>query len=250
MINYIKHLNISLFLTVFSLNLQAQNQSGVITYKGEVNQKFVDSFITAYEQKNVPMAVKQRLIDAMRNAKPEEFKLNFKNDESYYYNVPSLEQDGLYVGSRAGVTPYYTSNSTDTIIEMSRALGNIALQPIEWEITNKTKKIGNYTCRQAKTTEKHYSRQGNYYYKNVVAWFTPEIPISFGPKYYKGLPGLILQIEDKEYTLTAIKINLNPSEDIKIKRLEKNDKVITQEESFNRIKEMEDDRKKNVSNNR
>lgn len=245
----IKYIFIAVGL-LFVSTIYAQNQSGIITYKSEVNEKFVDSFLTAYEQKKVPMAVKQTLVNAMRNAKPEEFKLNFKNDESYYYNIPDLKQEGVYVGSRAGVTPYYTSNSTDTIIEMSRALGNIALQPIEWEITNKTKKIGNYTCRQAKTTEKHYSRQGNYYYKNVVAWFTPEIPISFGPKYYKGLPGLILQIEDKEYTLTAIKINLNPSEDIKIKRLEKNDKVITQEESFNRIKEMEDDRKKNVSNNR
>ena len=250
MIKYVTNLKISLFLILISLNLQAQDQSGIITYKGVVNEKFVDSFLTAYEQEERPMAVKQRVVDAMRNAKPEEFILNFKNDESYYYNKPDLGQEGSNMGSRAGVTPYYTNNATDTIIEMTRSLGKIALQPLNWEITNKTKKIGNYTCRQAKTTEKHYSRQGHYYYKDVVAWFTPEIPISFGPKYYKGLPGLILQIEDKEYTLTAIKINLNPSEDVKIKRLEKNDKVITQEESFNRIKEMQGDRKKSMSNNR
>lgn len=250
MIRYLKHLNISLFLILFSLNLQAQNQTGIITYKGVVNEKFVDSFLTAYEQEKAPMAVKQRVVDAFRNAEPEEFILNFKNEESYYYNKPNLEQEGYNMGSRAGLTPYYTHNATDTIIEMTRSLGNIALKPIDWEITNKTKKIGNYTCRQAKTKEKLYSRQGHYYFKDVIAWFTPEIPLSFGPKYYNGLPGLILQIEDKEYTLTATKINLNPTEDIKIKRLEKNDKVITQEESFNRIKEMESDRKKSMSNNR
>jgi GLPGLI family protein len=235
---------------LFASAIYAQNQSGIITYKGEVNQKFVDSFLTAYEQEKRPMAVKQRVVNAMRNAKPEEFMLHFKNDESYYYNKPDLEQEGSNMGSRAGLTPYYTNSATDTIIEMTRSLGKIALKPLSWEITGKTKKIGNYTCRQAKTTEKHYSRQGNYYYKEVVAWFTPEIPISFGPKYYKGLPGLILQIEDKEYTLTAIKINLNPSEDVEIKRLKKNDKVITQEESNNRMKEMESDRKKSMSNNR
>ena len=184
------------------------------------------------------MAIRQKVVDAYTNAEPEEFILNFKNHESYYYKKPDLEQGRFNIGSRAGSTPYYTNNASDSIIEMSRSLGNIAVEPIDWEITGKTKKIGNYTCRQAKTTEKRYSRQGHYFYKDVVAWFTPEIPLNFGPKHYKGLPGLILQIEDKEYTLTTIKINLNPSKDVKIKGLERNSNVITQEESFNRIEEM------------
>ena len=246
---YLKHLNFSLLLIIFSLNLQAQNQTGIITYKGVVNETFVDSFLTAYEQEEKPMAVKQRVVDAFRNAKPEEFILKFKNNESYYYKKPDLEQEGYNMGSRAGVTPYYTNNATDTIIEMSRSLGKIALKPLNWKITNKTKTIGDYKCYQATVKEKLYSRQGHYYYKDIIAWFTPEIPLNYGPKNYKGLPGLILQIEDKEFTLTAIKINLNPSDEVKINGLEKNDKVITQEESFNRIKEMQDDRKKSMSNN-
>ena len=203
----------------------------------------MDSFLTAYEQEKAPMAVKQRVVNAMRNAKPDEYALNFKNDESYYYKKPALEEQGL-MDSRAGSTPYYTNNASDTIVELSRSLGKIAHKPLDWEITSKTKKIGEYICRQAKTTEKRFNRQGHIFYEDVIAWFTPEIPLSFGPKYYKGLPGLILQIEHKEYTLTAIKINLNPSEDVKIKGLEKNDKVITQEESFNRIKEMRRDMKR------
>jgi len=249
MIKYVKIFSI-LFLFLFSLNLQAQHQTGIITYEGVVNEKFVDSFLTAYKLEKRPMAVKQRVVDAMRNAKPEEFILNFQNNESYFYNIPDLEQEGFNMGSRAGTIPYYTNSVTDTIIELNKHLGYIALEPVDWEITNKTKTIGDYKCYQAIVTEKLFSRQGNYYYKDVVAWFTPEIPVSFGPKYYKGLPGLILQIEDKEYTLTAIKIKLNPSEDIKIKRLEKNDNVITQEESYRRIKEVEGDRKKRISNNR
>ena len=32
---------------------------------------------------------------------------------------------------------------------------------------------------------------------NVVAWFTPEIPIATGPSWYGGLPGLILEIVEK-----------------------------------------------------
>ena len=241
---FLKNISFAVVLLLFVPTVYGQNQTGIITYKGVVNQKFVDSFIVDIKQKNIPMAAKQRLVDALKNAKPEEFILNFNNNESYYYNIPSLEQEGFYMGSRAGVTPYYTNNATDTIIQMSRSLGKIAHKPMDWKITNKTKTIGDYKCYQAIVTEKLYSRQGHYYYKDVIAWFTPEIPLSFGPKYYNGLPGLILQIEDKEYTLTATRISLNPAKEVEIKRLEKNDKVITQEESYNRIKEMEGDRKR------
>jgi len=232
------NLSILLFFLLIGFNSQSQNQSGSITYKGIVNEKFVDSFLVAYKKKDRPMSVKQDVIKAMENAKVEEFLLNFKNDESYYYKKPNLEDQNYLMGSRAGTTPYYTNSSKDMIIQMSRPLGNINFKPVEWEITGKTKKIGNYTCRQAKTTEKVYSRQGYFIYKDVVAWFAPDIPISFGPKNYNGLPGLILQIEDREYTLTAIKINLNPSDDVKIKRIDKKDKVISEKESHKRIEEM------------
>jgi GLPGLI family protein len=247
-----KHtINLSFFLVLLFIgfNSQSQDQSGSITYKGIVNEKFVDSFLVAYKKKDRPMSVKQDVIKAMKNAKVEEFILNFKNDESYYYKKPNLEDQNYLMGSRAGTTPYYTNSSKDMIIEMSRALGNINKIPLEWEITSKTKKIGNYTCRQAKTTEKLYSRQGHFFYKDVVAWFTPDISISFGPKNYNGLPGLILQIEDREYTLTAIKINLNPSDDVKIKRIDKKDKVISEKESYRRIEEMMSDRERNMSRN-
>lgn len=232
---------------LFTNTIYCQNQSGIITYHGVINEKFVDSFTTTIKQKDIPMASKQILLKALNNTLPDEYELNFKNEESYYFKKPALEEQSL-LDSRAGSVPYYTNNATDTIVGMSSSLGKIAHKPLDWKITNKTKNIGDYKCYQAVVTEKLYSRQGHYYYKKVIAWFTPEVPISFGPKYYKGLPGLILQIEDKEYTLTATKINLNPSEGIKIKRLEKNDKVITQEESFRRIEEMTGDMKKRYDN--
>ena len=194
------------------------------------------------------MSYKKDIIYAMENAHPDEFVLSFKKDESYYYKEPTLEKNIDLMGSRAGSSPYYVNKTLDKTIQASSVLGNIDKIPLEWEITGKTKKIGNYTCRQAKTTEKLYSRQGHFFYKDVVAWFTPDIPISFGPKNYNGLPGLILQIEDREYTLPAIKINLNPSDDVKIKRIDKKDKVISEKESYRRIEEIMSDREKMYKN--
>ena len=55
----------------------------------------------------------------------------------------------------------------------------------------------------------------------VVAWFTPEIPVSTGPSWYQGLPGLILEVNDDKTTILCTKIVLNPDEKSKIKRPKK-----------------------------
>lgn len=55
-----------------------------------------------------------------------------------------------------------------------------------WElIPEETKKINNFICNKATL---------NYRSTKLVAYYTNEIPISFGPWKFKGLPGLILEI--------------------------------------------------------
>ena len=231
---------------LFASTGYAQVSSGVVNYTGVINQTYVDSFLTDLEQKDLPMNIKQGVVDIYTNATPDEYVLNFKEEESYYYHKPALEVEEEYnIGSKAGKNSYYTSNASDTIVEMSAYLGNIAHEPLDWEITGNKKTVGGFQCYGAVATEKLYSRQGHYYYREVVAWFAPEIPLNFGPKHYKGLPGLILKIERAEFTLTATKLNLNPgNKDIKISRLDKNDKVISQEEAHGRIAEMQEDRQR------
>src|SRR5690606_9377555 len=218
----------------------------IINYTGVIKQNHIDDFINELkEKKEVPMHVKQQVVEWYRDATPDNFVLNYIGMESYYYHVPGLEEKAYNIGSKAGRTPYYTNNKTDTIIEMTLSLGNIYVKPLNWKITQETKQIGEYQCYKAITTERLYSRKGHYYNESIVAWFTPEIPITFGPKNYKGLPGLVLEIESPLYTMTATKINLNPEEkDIKIKRPGLNEIIISEEESHKRIKEMTEVRKK------
>ncbi|MCG1035146.1 GLPGLI family protein [Polaribacter sp. DS7-9] len=47
-----------------------------------------------------------------------------------------------------------------------------------------------------------------------VVWFTPIIPVSFGPKQYFGLPGLILELEEAAVIFKAKEITLNPKDKI------------------------------------
>ncbi|MGY5847964.1 GLPGLI family protein [Salegentibacter sp. HM20] len=238
---------ISIFLFGISSTINAQINQAIIKYEGAINEKYVESFLNELKEKDIPMSAKQGVIKMYENATPDHFFLNIDGDQSYYYLDKTLESDlsaeSYNVGSKAGTTAYFTNNSNDLIIEFSNALGNINHQALEWELSQEKKNIIGFTCYRATSTEKLYSRQGHFYYRDVVAWFAPEIPLNFGPKHYKGLPGLILEINRDEFTISATEINLSPEEEkVKIKGIG-NKKYISQEESYKQIEEfMEDNR--------
>lgn len=71
-----------------------------------------------------------------------------------------------------------------------------------WNITGEKKRIGNYDCYKA--TKKILLN--NRLPIEVIAWFTPEIPFSFGPKGYGGLPGLIVALDERGFYFYAKKI--------------------------------------------
>lgn len=59
-------------------------------------------------------------------------------------------------------------------------------EPIEemtWVISDSTSNILGYECIKAET---------DYHGRHWTAWFSPEIPVSFGPWKLRGLPGLVL----------------------------------------------------------
>ena len=47
--------------------------------------------------------------------------------------------------------------------------------------------------------------------ETIIAWYTPQIPISNGPEQSFGLPGLILELNTKNTTMLCTKIILNPA---------------------------------------
>jgi GLPGLI family protein len=58
---------------------------------------------------------------------------------------------------------------------------------LQWKVTEETKVIGQYQCVKATTS---------YRGRDWEAWFTPEVPLHYGPWKLQGLPGLIIEAYD------------------------------------------------------
>lgn len=103
-----------------------------------------------------------------------------------------------------------------------------------WNISSESKKIDNYLCYKATYTESYTARDGKTKERVITAWFCPELPYSFGPLEFNGLPGLILELEKNGNKVVAKSIILSKKEiELKIP----NKKTITKEQYDNKIKE-------------
>lgn len=159
--------------------------------------------------------------------------------------------------------PQYKNVKTQEILQEQEFFGKRflvkdELKKLDWQMTTETKQIGQYTCFKAvatkevdaldwrsmrrRNTEKEAEKTKDTTNTKVVseeiempktieivAWYTPQIPVNQGPGEYWGLPGLILEVNADRTTILCTKIVLNPSEKEEIIVPSKG-KVVTQEE--------------------
>jgi GLPGLI family protein len=77
-----------------------------------------------------------------------------------------------------------------------------SLRTFDWKIQNDLKDIAGHICMKA-FAEDTLKKQ------KIVAWFAQDIPLSYGPERFGGLPGLIMEIDvnDGGMIITADKID-------------------------------------------
>ncbi|WP_340064023.1 GLPGLI family protein [Ascidiimonas aurantiaca] len=86
------------------------------------------------------------------------------------------------------------------------------IKKVKWHLTREKKKIGDFICYKATYQKKILD---NFFL--VTAWYTPSMPLAFGPKEYAGsLPGLIMELDDPVTHFICTSIELNPKEKITI----------------------------------
>lgn len=133
------------------------------------------------------------------------------------------------------------------------------MRALEWKMGTESKQIGQYLCFKAtakkvsteinmlpprrginenkqdslkvkdSTKSKEISLKDEGVMIEVIAWYTPQIPVSQGPSDYWGLPGLILEVNAGNNTMLCSKIVTNPEEKTNIEAPKKG-QVVTKKE--------------------
>jgi GLPGLI family protein len=194
-------------------------------------------------------AMKAKLMEALSKGSNKEFTLEFTGKESNYTEVQQLAKpsvgDGMSIsfsgGGNASNTIYKDLQKQEFIKEdeiMGKEFLIVdELPQYNWQLSQETKMIGNYTCykatylpeltesqKEAKAKKEEEKEAGGLFAqieakdRTVTAWYTPEIPVSNGPGEYQGLPGLILEVKELNTILLVTKIEMNPEKELNIKK--------------------------------
>jgi len=225
----------SLFLVclLFSLLVWSQkSMQGKVVYTISMNpisNKLVDSILKKQKtRKHIEPYIRKML----QNSKDVKGVLLFSNVESLYVVEDKMKNEGTAMNLTylaAGAKSKYYSNSKEKDyfkkIEVGEVL-RVENLPLKWKITQETKMMGSYQCFKAVAKQKVREDKPT---RMVEAWFTPMVPVNFGPKEYFGLPGLILEVSYDQFFIKATSITLNPKEEIKIEKPNKGKRMTEKE---------------------
>ncbi|MGC6432127.1 MAG: GLPGLI family protein [Jejuia sp.] len=259
-----------------SISLKAQEFQGKAeyVYKAQMNLGTWGAKMSEAQKKQIAARLKNRL--------EKTYFLRFNKEESVYNEYEKLDaMSGATDSWGKNFTPgeQYKNVKTNTFAQDQEFYGKKfliqdSLLKIDWKMGSETKQIGNYNCFKATAIipsselafwEFSWSKlrqetgEGNNEtayasdeeeepeipMTEVVAWYSPQIPVSQGPSEFWGLPGLILEVNVGTTTILCSKIVINPQEKIKIKAPERGDEVTKQEYKgiiFKKMKEFRDNR--------
>ncbi|MGW8123358.1 GLPGLI family protein [Roseivirga echinicomitans] len=233
-------------LTAGTLTLNAQNFQGIATYQSAYKMSGL-----SIKGSGMSPEMEKQIQDGLKKQMQKEFELKFNLTESTWAMVESLEGGpaaaigGMMLTLTTGGGIKYKNTAENLFLNETEVFGKpflveSELKNREWQLTNETKKIGDYNAQKAifsevvERTVISFDNTDNELATTadtirLEAWFTPEIPVSQGPDDFWGLPGLIMELSDGKTTYICTKVVLNPTDGVKIKKPSKGKKVTPEE---------------------
>lgn len=135
--------------------------------------------------------------------------LDIDKDFVKFYDHEFITADSI--SKRNNINRFYNTQVDQLVIRKVNSFDNKAFHDnmfdyysvnshdeIKWKIEKDTKKSGEYSLQKA---------VANFGGRSWTAWFCPAIPFQEGPYKFRGLPGLIFEITDKDtaFSYTLIK---------------------------------------------
>lgn len=196
-----------LLLFLFLVNV-IQAQSGKVIYAIQVSP----SANTVKAEQKVLMET------LLQNANLQEFQLLFNSTSSSFKSIESMNTLSAYEAQINTIAKlaftsadeiYFDKNAQTEYIKKDDGLivkdDNLSSN---WTITTNSKLIGSYLCYEGILKRTFINRKGETKTKEIIAWFAPQLPYSYGPKDFHGLPGLILELYEDKTVYSAKNIEL------------------------------------------
>lgn len=173
-------------------------------------------------------------------AKKFKLKLTFNNTNSHYVLEKPMKMDYIQESLFKMAEIVFKSNgefymevNNKMLIEKKefddkKYIIESKINISDWKLTNETLKIGKFLCLKAKRNFIYESRKGKTSIEQVV-WYTPEIPLPFGPLDFVGFPGLVIQVKSGNIITSLKTLRLNPKKNINVLLPKEGVKITKQE---------------------
>ena len=204
-----------ILLLLFCTHLYSQSNQGEVIYEKQI--------LIDFSKGNVPAGIDE-LIKTDKGKTGLDYQLKFKDEKASFEIIKSIASDfekgrnfSKAIGGGEGY--HYYDKKRNLKLKQTQAseeyfLITNFLEDVKWTITKDTMTIGNMLCYKA--TSIKYSVRKIKYERPIMAWFTLDIPVSYGPLGYNGLPGLILDLTiQNQVRFFAKKIEFNKNQTIK-----------------------------------
>ena len=208
-------------------------------------------------------AQKKQVKSRLKNRLEKNYVLSFDKEASLFVEKEKIDAISGATdswGSNFSRGKQYKNVKENALVQVQEFYGKKflvkdKLQTIEWKMGTESKKIGQYLCFKAtasipstelawydfswsnlrnsqaqnNSSEDGEKKEPEIQMTDVVAWYTPQIPVGHGPAEFWGLPGLILEVSSGNTTMLCSEIVLNPKKTIKIEAPDKG-KITTKSE--------------------
>lgn len=190
------------FLLVIGSFASAQQFEGIIRYTEVVDLSELHERMSQHNPMFAQDLPKERSGYSILYVKGSE-SLYTRDQEAMDNQAASDDRSHRFMMRMAGndETQIYRNTDEDIYIEEKtffdkKFLINGPPKEYTWKMTGEQMQVGSYVCMKATSQDSS---------EKIVAWFTPQIPVSLGPAHYAGLPGLVLHVDinDGSRTLTA-----------------------------------------------
>jgi len=195
------------FLALFAHSVFAQINNGVrVVYaeKIKIDESKFNHLDPDTKASLLEKLAKPVMAELIHQGSKSTYTTNFEDSKSYTKNISGDNTDIKVAISQMATNFWYKDFASSTFyssasIKDEKYLIKDSIAS-NWELLDEFEKIDSFKCQKAILKQAYGMR-------NIVAWFTQEIPINDGPQFYAGLPGLILKVELEKKIFYVTKIS-------------------------------------------